>query len=155
MVFEVKIVARLKQYALKEVLVPVESLDITLRTRNMKQASRWYKNGWFEQYLAISFKFGSLCIKSKKKVRVVFTTGVLQWLVTVYCACYLIKMSYLPVEPCYQFKLGWRICNNWSYFFGFSFSFTRSSKFWSFPFLSLLWSLQERQFIKAEQMRKS
>ena len=45
MVFEVKIVARLEQYALKEVLVPVESLDITIRTRNMKQASRWYKNG--------------------------------------------------------------------------------------------------------------
>lgn len=47
MVFVVKIVALLEQYALKEVLVLAESLDITLRTRNMKQASRWYKNGWF------------------------------------------------------------------------------------------------------------
>ena len=76
-------------------------------------------------YLAINFKFESLCIKSKKKRRVVFTTGVLQWLVTVCCcACHLIKMSYLLVlvVPCYQFKLGWRICNiNWSYFFVFRF----------------------------------
>ena len=76
-------------------------------------------------YLAINFKFESLCIKSKKKTRVVFTTGVLQWLVTVCCcACHLIKMSYLLVlvVPCYQFKLGWRICNiNWSYYFVFRF----------------------------------
>ena len=75
-------------------------------------------------YLAINFKFESLCIKSKRKTRVVFTTGVLQWLVTVYCACHLIKMSYLLVlvVPCYQLKLGWRICNiNWSYYFVFRF----------------------------------
>ena len=45
MVFVVKMVALLEQYALKEVLVLVESPDVTLRTRNMKQASRWYKNG--------------------------------------------------------------------------------------------------------------
>ena len=70
-------------------------------------------------YLAINFKFESLCIKSKKKTRVVFKTGVLQWLVTVYCARHLIKMSYLLVlvVPCYQFKLGRGICNiNWSFF---------------------------------------
>ena len=45
MVFAVKIVALLEQYALKEVLVPVESLDTALKTRNMNQARRWYNTG--------------------------------------------------------------------------------------------------------------
>ena len=152
MVFEVKIVARLEQYALKEVLVPVESLDITLRTRNMKQASRWYKNGWFALSCNQFQIWKSVHQEQEENKSCFHNRG--STMVTVYCACHLIKMSYLPVVPCYQFKLGWRICSNWSYFFCFSFSFTRSSKFWSFPLLSLLSSLQERQFTKAEQMRK-
>ena len=143
MVFEVKIVARLEQYALKEVLVPVESLDITIRTRNMKQASRWYKNGWF----ALScnqFQIWKSVHQEQEESKGCFH----------HRGSTMVNYCILCMVPCYQFKLGWRICNNWSHFFCFSFSFTRSSKFLFFPLLSLLALLQERQFIKAEQMRE-
>ena len=122
MVFEVKIVARLEQYALKEVLVPVESLDITIRTRNMKQASRWYKNGWFALSCNQFQIWKSVHQEQEENKSCFHNRG--STMVTVYCACHLIKMSYLLVQvvPCYQFKLGWRICNiNRSYYFVFRF----------------------------------